>query len=77
MLKEQFEELMKNIKCDLKNKPQIVQICQIFGKSPDEINKIVNKKKSIFQVNIIIYKYFNQLFSVILYQHKKNNKNIF
>ena len=48
MLKEQFEELMKNIKCDLKNKPQIVQICQIFGKSPDEINKIVNKKKSIF-----------------------------
>ena len=48
MLTEQIDELMKNIKCDMKNKPQIVQICQILGKSPEEVNKIVNKKKSIF-----------------------------
>ena len=48
MLSEQIEELMKNIKCDMKNKPQIVQICQILGKSPEEVNKIVNKKKTIF-----------------------------
>ena len=48
MLTEQIDELLKNIKCDLKNKPQIVQICQILGKSPEEVNKIVNKKKSIF-----------------------------
>ena len=43
MLTEQFDELMKNVKCDMKNKPQIVQICQILGKSPEEV--IVNKKK--------------------------------
>ena len=48
MLTEQIDELMKNIKCDMKNKPQIVQICQILGKSPEEVNKIINKKKSIF-----------------------------
>ena len=48
MLTEQIDELMKNIKCDMKNKPQIVQICQILGKSPEEVNKIVNRKKSIF-----------------------------
>ena len=48
MLSEQIEELLKNIKLDMKNKPQIVQICQILGKSPEEVNKIINKKKSIF-----------------------------
>ena len=48
MLSEQIEELFKNIKLDMKNKPQIVQIYQILGKSPEEINKIVNKKKSLF-----------------------------
>ena len=48
MLSEQIEELFKNIKLDMKNKPQIVQICQILGKSPEEVNKIINKKKSIF-----------------------------
>ena len=48
MLTEQIEELMKNIKCDMNNKPQIVQICQILGKSPEEVNKIINKKKGIF-----------------------------
>ena len=48
MLSEQIEELMKNIKLDMKNKPQIVQIYQILGKSPEEINKLTNKKKTIF-----------------------------
>ena len=48
MLSEKIEELMKNIKYDMKNKPQIVQICQILGKSPEEINKLTNKKKTIF-----------------------------
>ena len=49
LLSEQFKELLKNIKCDMKIKPQIVQICQIFGFSPETINKIVtNKKKGIF-----------------------------
>ena len=48
MLSEQIEELMKNIKLDMKNKPQIVQIYQILGKSSEEINKLANKKKSIF-----------------------------
>ena len=48
MLSEQIEELLKNIKLDMKNKPQIVQIYQILGKSSEEINKLTNKKKSIF-----------------------------
>ena len=48
MLSEQIEELMKNIKLDMKNKPQIVQIYQILGKSSEEINKLEKKKKSIF-----------------------------
>ena len=48
MLSEQMEELMKNIKLDMKNKPQIVQIYQILGKSPEEINKLTNKKKTFF-----------------------------
>ena len=48
MLSEQIEELFKNIKLDMKNKPQIVQIYQILGKSTEEINKIINKNKSLF-----------------------------
>ena len=49
LLSGQVKELLKNIKCDMKIKPQIVQICQIFGFSPETINKIVtNKKKGIF-----------------------------
>jgi seryl-tRNA synthetase len=48
LLSEQVKELLKNIKCDMKIKPQIVQICQIFNFSPEIINKIVtNKKKGI------------------------------
>ena len=47
-LSDQVKELLKNVKCDIKIKPQISQICQILGKSPEEVNKIVNKKKSIF-----------------------------
>ena len=47
-LSEQIEELFKNIKLDMKNKPQIVQIYQILGKSTEEINKIINKNKNLF-----------------------------
>ena len=49
LLSEQVKELLKNIKCDMKIKPQIVQICQLFGYSPETIKRIVtNKKKNIF-----------------------------
>jgi hypothetical protein len=44
-LSEQVKELLKNVKCDNKNKPQIAQICQIFGYSPQTTNRIVNNKK--------------------------------
>ena len=44
MLTEQIDELMKNIKCDMKNKPQIVQICQILGKLNSIIFIIFNSR---------------------------------
>ena len=44
-LSEQVKELLKHIKCDTKIKPQIVQICQIFGYSPQTTKRIVNNKK--------------------------------
>ena len=44
-LSEQVKELLKNVKCDNKNKPQIVQICQIFGYSPQTISRMINNKK--------------------------------
>ena len=47
LLTEQVKELLKNIKCDMKIKPQIVQICQLFGYSPQTINRIVTKKKKV------------------------------
>ena len=46
LLSGQVEELLKNIKCDIKIKPQISQICQIFGYSPQTISRIVNNKKA-------------------------------
>ena len=46
-LSEQVKELLKNIKCDMKNKPQVSQICQILGYSPQTINKIVTNKKKV------------------------------
>jgi hypothetical protein len=45
MLEGQVKELLKHIKCDMKNKPQIVQICQILGFDQDKVNKIVSNKK--------------------------------
>ena len=47
LLIEQVKELLKNIKCDMKNKPQVSQICQILGYSPQTINKIVTNKKKV------------------------------
>jgi hypothetical protein len=47
LLTEQVKELLKNIKCDMKIKPQIVQICQLFGYSPQTINRIVTNKKKV------------------------------
>jgi myosin heavy subunit len=47
LLSEQVKELLKNIKCDMKIKPQIVQICQIFEYSPQTINRIVTNKKKV------------------------------
>jgi chromosome segregation ATPase len=46
-LSEQVKELLKNIKCDMKNKPQVVQICQLLGISQETMNKIVANKKNI------------------------------
>jgi hypothetical protein len=45
LLSGQVEELLKNIKCDIKIKPQIAQICQIFGYSPQTTSRIINNKK--------------------------------
>ena len=47
LLAEQVKELLKNIKCDMKIKPQVSQICQILGYSPQTINKIVTNKKKV------------------------------
>ena len=44
-LSEQVKELLKNIKCDIKIKPNISQICQILGYSPQTTNRILNNKK--------------------------------
>jgi hypothetical protein len=45
----QVKELLKNVKCDNKNKPQFVQICQILNLSPKTTNRIItnNNKKGI------------------------------
>ena len=44
-LSEQIKELLKNVKCDMKNKPNISQICQILGYSPETTSRIVNNKR--------------------------------
>ena len=45
---EQVKELIKNIKCDNKNKLQIAQICQLLNLSPNTTNRILtNNKKGI------------------------------
>ena len=50
-LSEQVKELLKNIKCDIKIKPQISQICQILGFSPQTTARIItNKKTGIFGI---------------------------
>ena len=47
-LSDQVKILIKNIKCDTKIKPQIVQICQILGFSPQTTSRIVtNNKKNL------------------------------
>ena len=48
-LSDQVKELLKNVKCDNKNKPQFVQICQILNLSPQTTNRIItnNNKKAI------------------------------
>jgi len=44
----QVKELLKNVKCDMKTKPQFVQICQILQLSPQTTNRIItNNKKGI------------------------------
>ena len=45
-LSDQVKELLKNIKCDMKIKPQISQICQILGYSPNTTARIIANKKS-------------------------------
>ena len=45
-LSEQVKELLKNIKCDMKIKPQISQICQILGYSPNTTARIIANKKT-------------------------------
>ena len=50
-LSEQVKELLKNVKCDIKIKPQISQICQILGYSPNTTSRILsNKKTGIFGI---------------------------
>ena len=44
-LSEQVKELLKNVKCDIKIKPNISQICQILGYSPQTTSRILNNKK--------------------------------
>ena len=48
-LSDQVKELLKNVKCDNKNKPQFVQICRILNLSPQTTNRIItnNNKKAI------------------------------
>ena len=47
-LSEQVKELIKNIKCDSKNKLQINQICQLLNFSPNTTSRILtNNKKGI------------------------------
>ena len=47
-LTEQVKELIKNVKCDNKNKIYIEQICQILNLSPNTTKKIIsNNKKGI------------------------------
>jgi len=41
-----IKELLKNVKCDIKIKPQISQICQIFGFSPNTTARIIANKKT-------------------------------
>ena len=55
LLTEQVKELLKNIKCDMKIKPQIVQICQLFEYSPQTINRMVTNKKKVIIWNKIKY----------------------
>ena len=45
----QVKELLKNVKCDNKNKPQFVQICQLLNLSPQTSNRIItnNNKKGM------------------------------
>ena len=48
LLAEQVKELIKNVKCDSKNKIYIEQICQILNISSDNTKKILaNNKKGI------------------------------
>ena len=50
-LSDQVKELLKNVKCDIKIKPQISQICQILGFSPNTTARILaNKKTGIFSM---------------------------
>ena len=45
-LSDQVKELLKNVKCDIKIKPQISQICQILGFSPNTTARIISNKKT-------------------------------
>ena len=43
------KELLKKVKCDNKNKPEFIQICQILNLSPQTTNRIItnNNKKGM------------------------------
>ena len=43
----QVKELLKNVKCDMKIKPQFVQICQILQLSPQTTNRIITNNKKV------------------------------
>ena len=48
LLSEQVKELLKNVKCDMKNKPQFVQICQLLNISQEATNMLItNNKKGL------------------------------
>ena len=52
-LEEQIKELIKNVKYEPIIKPQIVQILQVLGYSPQNVQKIINSKISGLK-NIIL-----------------------
>ena len=45
---ELFKQILNNIKVESKNKDLFLQVCNIFGFSPNTTNKLIKEKKGIF-----------------------------